>query len=65
MPNIGLAELVIILSIALIVFGPGKLPDVGHALGKSLREFKIAKDSVFNDVNDALEKEKNEQETIK
>jgi TatA/E family protein of Tat protein translocase len=40
--SIGPAELVIVLLIALIVVGPGKLPDVGAALGKSIREFRKA-----------------------
>lgn len=40
--HIGLPELVIILVIALIVFGAGKLPGVGRALGQSIREFKEA-----------------------
>jgi sec-independent protein translocase protein TatA len=35
-------ELIIILVIALIIIGPGKLPDVGSALGKSIREFRKA-----------------------
>ena len=42
MPTPGPLELVIILVIALLVLGPGKLPDVGSALGKSLREFRKA-----------------------
>ena len=41
-PHIGIPELLVILVIALVVFGPGKLPDVGKALGKSIREFKSA-----------------------
>ena len=40
--NIGPGELIIILIIALIVVGPGRLPDVGSALGKSIREFRKA-----------------------
>jgi TatA/E family protein of Tat protein translocase len=40
--NIGPGELIIVLVIALIVVGPGKLPDVGAALGKSIREFRKA-----------------------
>ncbi len=40
--NIGPGELIIVLVIALIVVGPGKLPDVGSALGKSIREFRKA-----------------------
>lgn len=42
LPNIGFPELVLILALALIIFGPGKLPEVGRALGKSLKEFKKA-----------------------
>jgi sec-independent protein translocase protein TatA len=42
MPNIGPGELILILLIALVVIGPGRLPDVGSALGKSIREFRKA-----------------------
>jgi sec-independent protein translocase protein TatA len=35
-------ELVLILVIALVVFGPGKLPEVGKALGKGIQEFRKA-----------------------
>ena len=41
-PNIGPGELILILIIALIVLGPGKLPDVASSLGKSVREFRKA-----------------------
>lgn len=40
--NIGPGELVMIVLLALIVFGPGKLPEVGRALGKTINEFKRA-----------------------
>jgi TatA/E family protein of Tat protein translocase len=49
MPNIGLPEIIVILVIALIVVGPGRLPDVGAALGKSIREFRKAS----SDISDA------------
>ena len=42
LPNIGPVELILILVIALVVFGPGKLPDVANSLGKSVREFRRA-----------------------
>ena len=48
--GIGVTELVLILVIALVVFGPGKLPDVGTALGKSIREFKNAEKNIIEDV---------------
>lgn len=44
--GIGPGELIIVLIIALIVVGPGKLPDVGSALGKSIREFRKASTDV-------------------
>ena len=42
MPNIGLPELMIVLVIALVVFGPKRLPQMGRQLGQALREFKAA-----------------------
>ena len=50
LPNIGAPELIIILVIALLILGPGKLPDVGASLGKSIREFRKAS----SDVQDAV-----------
>jgi len=46
MPNIGPVELIVILVIALIVIGPGRLPDVGAALGKSIKEFRKASSDI-------------------
>jgi sec-independent protein translocase protein TatA len=39
-PNVGPMEILVVLIIALIVFGPKKLPELGHSLGKGIREFK-------------------------
>jgi sec-independent protein translocase protein TatA len=50
MPNIGAPELIIILVIALLILGPGKLPEVGASIGKSIREFRKAS----TDVQDAV-----------
>jgi sec-independent protein translocase protein TatA len=40
MPNIGPLELAIVLIIALVVFGPKRLPELGKSLGRGIREFK-------------------------
>ena len=40
--GLGVPELILILVIGLVIFGPGKLPGVGKALGQSIREFKAA-----------------------
>lgn len=40
--NLGFPELMVILVIALIVFGPGKMPELGNSLGKAIRGFKKA-----------------------
>jgi sec-independent protein translocase protein TatA len=42
MPNIGPGELILVLVIVLIIFGPGKLPDIGNAIGRGVREFRKA-----------------------
>lgn len=48
--GIGPWELVLILAIALVVFGPGKLPEVGKALGNGLKEFRKASDNIKDEV---------------
>ena len=48
--NIGPFELLLVLILALLVLGPGKLPEVGNALGKTIREFRKAS----TDVQDSL-----------
>ena len=40
MPNLGTTELIIVLVIILVIFGAGKLPQVGDALGKAVRDFR-------------------------
>src|SRR5947209_13109989 len=51
--SIGMPELIIIFLIALIIFGPRKLPELGRSLGKSLAEFKRAS----NELKSTLEEE--------
>ena len=51
MPTPGPLELVIILVIALLILGPGKLPEVGASLGKSIREFRKASSDIQETVS--------------
>jgi TatA/E family protein of Tat protein translocase len=46
--GLGMQELIVILIVALIVIGPGKLPDLARGLGKALREFRRATDDIRN-----------------
>ena len=40
--DVGVPELLLVLAVVLLVFGPGKLPEIGSALGRSLKEFRQA-----------------------
>ncbi len=42
MPNLGFPELLVLMVLALIVFGPKRLPEIGKSIGRGLREFKKA-----------------------
>lgn len=46
MPVPGPWELILLLVIVLIIFGPGKLPDIGNAIGKGIREFRKASNEI-------------------
>ena len=57
MPNIGPLELAIVLIIALVVFGPKRLPELGRSLGRGIREFRgsIGGDNHEAERQDAIE----------
>ena len=55
--NIGFPELLIILTIALLVFGPRKLPEVGKSLGKALREFRRTSDEIKEKIEEEIQAE--------
>ena len=56
LPNIGPLELIIVLAIALLIVGPGKLPEMGSALGRTIREFRKSA-SGLSDITESSETE--------
>lgn len=59
--NIGIPSLVLILVVALIIFGPSKLPEIGKAAGQTIREFKKSTNDLMND--DVTEETKETEKT--
>jgi sec-independent protein translocase protein TatA len=53
-PSLGMPELLVILTLALIIFGPRKLPELGRSLGKSLGEFKRASNELRNTLDEEI-----------
>ena len=60
MPNVGPLEIAVVLVIALIVFGPKRLPELGKSMGKGIREFK---GSLSMDDKDEIEAESSTEPT--
>lgn len=54
--KIGMSELIVVLVIALIIFGPSKLPEVGKALGKAIGEFRSHAKKVSEDIDIDIDK---------
>lgn len=63
MPRIGFPELAIILVIALIVFGPGKLPSLGKSVGETIKEFKKASQELMNNDKSEVKADTKSEET--
>jgi sec-independent protein translocase protein TatA len=63
--SLGMPELVIIFVIALIVFGPRKLPELGKSLGKSLAEFKRASNELRNSLEEEIRVEEERERPVK
>jgi len=57
MGQIGMPELIVVLLVVIILFGSRKLPEIGSALGKAIREFKKAGKDIQDDVKDAVKQD--------
>ena len=62
--GIGMPELLIVLVIIIIVFGVGKLPEIGGALGKGIREFRSAQEGLGEE-SKTVENKQEEKEEVK
>ncbi|HYF96373.1 MAG TPA: twin-arginine translocase TatA/TatE family subunit [Symbiobacteriaceae bacterium] len=58
--KIGLMEIALIVGVALLIFGPSKLPGIGRSIGEGLREFKKSIKSVTDEVTPAVQEVKKE-----
>jgi len=56
-PNLGFGEIVLILLLALIIFGPKRLPEMGKTIGRSLKEFRRATSDLRQEIEVDLEEE--------
>ena len=63
--SIGMPELLLIFVVALLVFGPKKLPEIGKSLGRGLAEFKKASDDLKKTIENEIEQGKNEAAAVK
>jgi TatA/E family protein of Tat protein translocase len=63
--SIGMPELIIILVIALIIFGPRKLPELGRSLGRSIGEFKKASNELRNTLDEEIRAEEFKEQRAK
>jgi sec-independent protein translocase protein TatA len=55
MPHIGVPELILVLAVTLIIFGPGKLPDLGKAVGRTIKEFRRSSSEIMDEAGTAAE----------
>ena len=65
LPSLGMPELIIILVIALIIFGPRKLPELGRSLGKSIGEFRKASNELKSTLEEEIRLEEQKEQRAK
>lgn len=60
--RIGTTELLLIFGIALVIFGPSRLPELGRTLGKTINEFKAQANKVTDEISEAVKDDSNDKE---
>ena len=65
LPSVGMPELIIILVIALIIFGPRKLPELGRSLGRSIGEFRKASNELKSTLEEEIRLEEQKEQKAK
>jgi TatA/E family protein of Tat protein translocase len=62
LPQIGPLEILVVLVVALVVFGPSKLPELGRQVGRGYREFRKFQQGIRNDIGDAFRDDDDDDE---
>jgi sec-independent protein translocase protein TatA len=63
MPSLGAPEIIVILLVALLVFGPQKLPEIGRQVGRGVREFRKFQEHIKSEIDDAIGADSGPDET--
>lgn len=63
--RLGTTELLLIFGIALVIFGPSKLPELGKTLGKTIKEFKDQANKVTDDINEVVKDDSDDEKQNK
>ncbi|NLY45716.1 MAG: twin-arginine translocase TatA/TatE family subunit [Tissierella sp.] len=58
--KIGMGELILIFMIALVIFGPAKLPELGRSMGEAIKQFKNSSKDIVDDINNSFDDSKKE-----
>lgn len=64
MSNIGFTEFLLIVVVALLLFGPQKLPEIGRALGKTMQEFKKGMQDITEDIKESDREQTNDSPIV-
>lgn len=61
--KIGMGELILIFTIALVIFGPAKLPELGKSMGEAINQFKNASKEITDDISKSIDDDKDKKDS--